>query len=149
MSTEAEEAAAALAAMQGSRERLAAVSASPPLRHLAFAALLGAMVAAQAAPGSAPIFIETMLILGVVGLVTWDRKRTGMFVSGYRAGKTLPLTIGLVVFAVADALASIWLKDSHGIGWAPLAGGLIGAVVAFVVSLVWERVWLGELRQTP
>ena len=52
MSTQADEATAALSAMQASREKLAEAAAAncPPARHLAFAGLMGGLVACQAAP---------------------------------------------------------------------------------------------------
>ena len=50
MTLDAKQAADALEAMRASRERLAAAANCPPARHLAFAAVLGGMVASQAAP---------------------------------------------------------------------------------------------------
>lgn len=144
-----DEAVAALTAIQMSRERLAAAATVPVERHLVFAALLGAMVAAQAAPGLMAAFIEAMLILALGLVAAWDRRRTGMFVNGYRAGRTLPLTLGVVAFALADVGVCIWLKDAYAVTWAPIAGGLLAAAAAFAASLVWQGVYLRELRETP
>jgi hypothetical protein len=149
MTTETDEATAALAAMQSSRERLAAAATCPPERHLVFAGLLGGIVASQAAPSLIAIVIEGLLI-GCVGLVVaWDRKRTGMFINGYRAGRTRPLTFGLLAIALGAAVLGIWLKLDRGIWWAPLACGLFVAVAAYVASAVWQRIYVRELRETP
>ncbi len=149
MTDQADEAAAALAAIQTSRERLAAAAHSPPERHLAFAALMGGVVAAQAAPMPISIIIVALLIFGVTGVIAWDRKRTGMFINGYRKGRTLPLTLALVAFALADIGVCVWLKESRQITWAPLAGGLIAALVAWPASILSERIYIREMRETP
>ena len=143
------EAAAALAAMQESRERLAQAIDCPPERHLAFAALMGALVACQAAPPTFTLLIEAMLLVGVALLIAWDRRRTGMFINGYRAGRTLYVTLGVLVFTLATLGLSVWLKEDRGLGWAPLAGGAVVAVVAYVASAVWQRIYLRELRRAP
>src|SRR5450631_927410 len=98
---EASEAAAALSAMQDSRARLAAAANCPPERHLAFAVLLGGVVAAQAAPPIGTLIIEALLAVGGVLVFIWDRKRTGMFINGYRAGRTRPMTLSLIAVTLA------------------------------------------------
>ena len=65
MSTQADEATAALAAMQESRERLAAAANCPPARHLAFAGLMGGLVAAQGAPEPLNFACDALLLIGV------------------------------------------------------------------------------------
>ena len=149
MTLDANEAANALEAMRASRERLAAAANCPPARHLAFAAVLGGMVAAQAAPPMFAIVMEALLMVGVALIVAWDRKRTGMFINGYRAGRTLALTYGLLFFAIAVLALVMWLKLERGFHWAPLAGGAVVAIVAYVASTVWQRIYLRELRETP
>lgn len=149
MTLEADQAAAALEAMRASRERLAAAANCPPARHLAFAGLMGALVASQAAPPPVTIAIEALLMVGVFGLLAWDRRRTGMFISGYRVGRTQPVTLGLVVFTVAVLLVGVWLKLDHGLVWAPLALGLVVTVVAYAASIFWQRIYRRELAETP
>jgi len=140
------EAAAALSAMQQSRERLAAAADCPPQRHLAFALLLGGVVAAQAAPPTWTLVIEGLLGLGVAAVIAWDRKRTGMFINGYRAGRTRPLTFAmLLVFIAFDALG-VWLKHGLGLVWAPLVCAVVVAVLAYVMSAYWQRIYRRELR---
>jgi hypothetical protein len=146
MPIQADEAAAALSAMQASREHLAAAVDCPPERHLAFAGLMGGIVAAQAAPSFGAIAIEIAMIFGVIGVVAWDRRRTGMFINGYRAGPTRPVTLGLLAFALAALAVCDWLKLSHGVAWAPLAGGAVVAVVAYFASTIWQRIYLRDLR---
>ena len=147
MPIQADEAAAALSAMQASRENLAAVADCPPARHLAFAGLMGGMVAAQAAPSFGAITLEVAMIFGVLGVVAWDRRRTGMFINGYRAGPTRPITFGMLGFTLATLALCDWLMFSRGVAWAPLAGGVVVAVVGYFGSALWQRIYLRDLRR--
>src|SRR5579859_2493670 len=101
---------AALAAMRESRERLAQAVDCPPERHLVFALLLGGLVAGQAAPPLGAIAIECLLLAGVLAVIAWDRRRTGMFINGYRAGRTRYVTLALLLFALAALALTLWLK---------------------------------------
>ena len=149
MSSQADEAAAALSAMQASRDNLAAIAAAscPPARHLAFAGLMGGMVASQAAPGSLVMVCEALLLVGVALVVMWDRRRTGMFINGYRAGPTRPITFGMLGFTLATLALCDWLMFSRGVAWAPLAGGVVVAVVGYFGSALWQRIYLRDLRR--
>ena len=146
---EATEAAAALSAMQESRARLAAAANCPPERHLAFAGLLGGLVAAQAAPPAITMMLEAVFIVGVGLVIAWDRKRTGMFINGYRAGRTRPLTFGLLAVSLALAALGVWLKESYGLVWAPVICGVVVAVFAYVMSMTWQNLYRRELRDLP
>lgn len=139
--------AAALAAMRESRERLAAAVDCPPARHLAFAGLMGALVACQAAPPMFVLIIEALLFICLFLIIAWDKRRTGMFINGYRAGKTIYLTLSLLAFALVTLGLTVWLKEARGLFWAPLAGGAVVAVVAYYASALWTRIYLRELRR--
>src|SRR5271168_2566111 len=121
MPIQADEAAAALSAMQASRENLAKAAAMscPPERHLAFAGLMGGLVASQAADGVVVLALEAALICGVALVIMWDRRRTGMFINGYRAGPTRPITFAMLALALSTLALCDWLKFGQGIGWAP------------------------------
>ena len=144
----ADEASAALSAMQASRDKLAEAAAAscPPARHLAFAGLMGGLVACQAAPTALCLLIEAMLIVGVGLVIAWDRRRTGMFINGYRAGPTRPITFSLLAFTLATLALCDWLKFERGIDWAPLVGGAVVTPVAYFTSSVWTRIYLRDLR---
>jgi uncharacterized protein YbjT (DUF2867 family) len=149
MTTSTTDAEAALAAMRDSRERLAAAANCPPIRHLVFAVILGGLVASQAAAPLLTIAIEAVLV-ACIGLVAlWDRRRTGMFINGYRAGRTRVVTAGLLVFTLAMLVAGKWLKSEDGYAWAPIWCGLGTAVVAYFASRLWQKIYLRELRETP
>ena len=114
-----------------------------------FALLLGGLVAGQAAPPLGAIAIESLLLVGVLAVIAWDRRRTGMFVNGYRAGRTRYVTLALLAFALAALALTLWLKVDRGVAWAPLAGGALVALVAYPASAIWQRIYLRELRRAP
>lgn len=149
MSLNPTEAAQSLEAMRTSREKLAAAANCPPERTLAFAGLLGALVASQAAPPPGTLAIEAALMLAVPLILLWDRRRTGMFINGYRNGRTRPLTFGLLAFALALGALGVWMKHGVGLWWGPIPCGIVVAAVAYVASERWMRIYRRELSETP
>ena len=139
------EAAEALAAMRASQARLAQAADCPPERHLAFAVLMGGIIATPALPFPYAILAEGVLLLGVGLVIRWDRRRTGMFINGYRAGRTRPLTFLLVAVVAALYIAGVWLVRDRGIWWAPLATGAVAAGVGYYASVVWQRIFRREM----
>ena len=85
-----------------------------------------------------------LFLIGIVVIVQSDRRRTGVFVNGYRRGKTR-----IVSFAMLAAIVPLYALSAR----AGLAGDtttpLLLAAVTFVVSLVgsiiWQRVFVREL----
>jgi hypothetical protein len=146
---EATEAAAALSAMQESRSRLAAAANCPPERHLVFAGLLGGLVASQVAPPFVTMGLEALFAVGVGLVVMWDRKRTGMFINGYRAGRTRVMTFCLLAVALSLGAVGIWLKEGYGLIWAPIACGFVVAIAAYFMSAAWQNIYRRELRDLP
>ena len=139
-----DEASAALDAVASAKRSVGAATAVPLWRHAAFG-LLMALAILAAAIGSGlrmvPLMFSTALL---IFLLQWDRKQMGMFVNGYRYGRTLPLTMALLLILIGIAFAAIRLETS---GQPMLA--LLTVPVAFVVGLVaslwWERIFLAEM----
>jgi hypothetical protein len=73
----------------------------------------------------------------------------GMFINGYRAGRTRVLTLGLLVFALGLMALGAWLKFSYGLWPAPLGFGLLTAIVSYFASVLWQRIYRRELQETP
>jgi hypothetical protein len=142
------EAAEALAAMRASQARLALAANCPPQRHFAFAVLLGGLVATPALRPFYALLAEGVLLIGIAVLVRWDRRRTGMFINGYRAGRTRPLTFLLLAVVLALYAAGFWLSRGRGLWWGPLATGAVAAAIAFQASVVWKRIFRREMGLT-
>lgn len=136
----------ALGAVDDARARLAQAMHCPPWRHAAFGVVMATLIASGAVPRAffAPLFVAAMA--ATVWLVRGDRRRTGTFVNGWRRGRTLPLSGGLYV-----ALIGLIFMARRGQATEFLTSqGLLAIVLAFVIgtaaSVVWQRVYLAELR---
>ena len=139
-----QEARAALDAKQAAEWQVARAAECPPWRHAVFALLMAALVATTALPLSLRLGAMLLILIGVALIVQSDRRRTGMFVNGYRRGKTR-----IVAFAMLAMILPLYAYSAR----AGLAGAtttaLLLAVPAFVISLVgsvaWQRVFVQEL----
>jgi hypothetical protein len=139
-----EEARAAIEAKQAAEKRLAGAADCPPWRHVVFALLMAALVASSAIPLPLRLGALALILIGVAVIVQSDRRRTGMFINGYRRGKTR-----IVTFAMLVVILPLYAYSAR----AGLAGdtttALLLAIPTFVVSLVfsvvWQRVFVREL----
>lgn len=139
------EAAAALADIGRTQTRLADRARWSLPRHAMFGLVEGLVVAALAQPvAQAGAIITAAMILLVICVVD-DRRRHGMFVSGWQRGATLPLTIIVAIFVLAIAMASVALRDKNA---SVPVGYLLGAVtfvICTLASLRWEKVYRADL----
>jgi hypothetical protein len=143
--TSSTEAAEALAAMQASQARLAAAANCPPQRHLIFGALMGALVATPALPIVWIFAVEAVVFFGIFLVIRWDRRRTGMFINGYRRGRTRWVAFGmLAAFLVLYSASTLLAYDWH-LPWASVLCGVIAAAVGYFASVQWQRVFRREL----
>jgi hypothetical protein len=135
--------------MQESRARLAAAASCPPERHLAFAAIMGTLVASQAAPVAGTFAIEALCFFSTGLVFLWDKRRTGMFINGYRRGRTRSLTFALLAVLLVIGGLGVWLKFDKGLWWAPIPAGLVVTLVSFVASRAWQQLYRAELQTMP
>ncbi|UYY76109.1 hypothetical protein [Sphingomonas sp. R1] len=140
--TEAQE---ALAQIHASRAQLARIVPCPPSRHLAFAALEAGIVAS---PAAAPYQLLALapLLLGLVLIVRWDRRRLGMFINGYRRGRTRRVIAAFLPIVAALYAASVYFVLARQMVWPSLVLGAIMFAVATWMSMVWQRVFVRELE---
>jgi hypothetical protein len=142
------EARAALDGMNDAQRELALKATQcPPWRHAAFAAIMAVLVLAQgfAPPVQMPMFVLAMA--AVAWLVTDDRRRYGLFVNGYRKGRTLPVTLALLGAMLATMAGEIHARLA-GLSLATklgLAG--VAFAVALAASIAWSRIYRRELLE--
>ena len=135
----------ALRAVRLTREQLASRARWSFPRHASVGVLLGTMIASFALPTGWPIAVVAACLVATLLIVRRDRQRDGFFVNGYRPGRTLPVTIALLMISFGALYAAIFLKTDKGLIWAPIAVGLVLAVLATAASILWERVYRQEL----
>jgi hypothetical protein len=135
----------ALAHIHASRAQLARVTHCPPARHIAFAALMASVVLS---PLAAPYQLLAMLpiFIGMALVIRWDRRRMGMFVNGYRRGRTRWVIAGLLPAFVVLYLASMTFALRKEAIWPSLLLGAVMFGVAWGGSILWQRVFVRELE---
>ena len=139
-----DEARSALDAMGTAERKLALAAACPPWRHAAFGVLMAALVAAPAVAMPARLAVPALALFAVMAIVQSDRRRTGMFINGYRRGKTLWLTLGLLVVIVGLVMLSIRAGDRGETVMVVLISA-IAFLVSVGASIAWQRIFLREM----
>jgi len=141
------EAAAALAGVDGARERLAQqIGTCPPWRHAAFGLLMAILVGSPSVSLQVQwIGLATALALMVL-IFLYDRRRFGVFINGYRRGATLPLTLALAGVMAVLLVASIHAREAGLSPWTKAGITALTFAFATVISVAWQRVYLRELR---
>lgn len=141
------EAAAALAGVRGAEARLAdQIGECPPWRHAAFGLVMALLTAGLALPLPFQSACTVAALLMIVLLVQHDRRRYGVFINGYRRGKTLPFTLLLLAGALGLMFAQMYAREQALSAWA--SAGIAAAAFLFATgaSVVWQRIFVRELR---
>lgn len=127
------------------REFALACAKYPFWRHAAFGLVMGLLVLAQGFDLLPKMALVVVAMAGCAWLVTDDRRRYGMFVNGYRKGRTLPWTLALVAVMLAAGGVEVY---AYFAGWslAPKLGIAAAAfAVALMGSVLWTRIYRREL----
>ncbi len=139
-----EEAIAALDAKKSAQAQLAAAANCPPWRHALFALLMGALVYSPAIPLPGRFGLYALIFVAIGLIVQSDRRRLGMFINGYRRGKTR-----LVVFPLLAVELGLYFwsfaRIAAGDRQTPVVLALGMVVIGYAGSMLWQRVFAREL----
>lgn len=141
------EAARQLADLDASNAEMARRAVAPWWYHPALGLLVGGMIATMAAPlvwrsAYLVVFFPCLLLL-----MHAYRRRTGVWVNGWRAGRTRFVSGVLAVSVFLIGLASFGLAQLYDQPFAYLAGGVLTAVVATAAGPLWEVAFRRDLAQ--
>jgi len=140
------EAATALDSVDRTERKLAQHAHWPFHRHAMFGLGEGLLIAALAQPVAIGASMMAVAV-ALFGLCMWDdRRRHGMFVSGFQPGETRPLTVLLVLFVVAMAAASLAIRDGASAQPLGFIAGLVTFAVCTAASLLWQKIYRAELE---
>lgn len=139
------EAQESLAQIHASRAQLARIAHCPPSRHIAFAALEAGVVIS---PAAAPYQLLALVpvVVGLALILRWDRRRLGMFINGYRRGRTRGVIAAFLPVVAALYAASVYFVLVQRLIWPSLLLGAVMFGVAAYLSVVWQRVFVRELE---
>lgn len=140
------EARAALDAMGSANAGLADAMACPPWRHAAFGVLMASLVLAVTVPSAWFLPIQIVSLAGLILLLRHDRARYGVFVNGYRRGRTLPVTLALLAAELGIVFLAVPARHLP----FPSVRGLACIAAAFAIataaSVLFQRIWIAEIR---
>lgn len=139
------EALSALAAKQAAEAQLAKAATCPPWRHAVFGLLMGGLVASPAFDFAIRIAILVVILGCVPIIIQSDRKRLGIFINGYRRGKTRIVAIGVVIVELALYFVSVDRGLGHDDHTTPLLLGAAGVLIGIAGSHLWQRVFVREM----
>lgn len=135
-----------LAEVDAANSDLAERAKAPIWYHSALGLLLGGLAAIQAAPLPWQAAYFVVFGLGLWGLVRAYIRKTGMWISGYRAGRTRIVAFGLAIPCGLLVGLSGWLFHIKHMTTAPFIAGAIVAVAATIGGFVWEAAFRADLR---
>jgi len=139
------EARSALDAKQFAEAQMARAATCPPWRHGVFGLMMGGLVASPAFEMPVRMGILTALLLLIPVIIHSDRKRMGMFINGYRRGKTRVVAIGILVVELSLYAVAVVRGLDHHDSVTPLVLGAAGVVIGTIGSMIWQRVFVREM----
>lgn len=144
--TRDEDARRMLAEVEAANADLAERAKAPTWYHPALGLLIGGLIAVQALPIPFMVAFYVVYVAGLGLLVRAYKRHTGMWINGYRAGRTRWVAVGLAALATLGGLISLWLVRERGLTLAPLAFGGLIAVIVTIGGFVWEAAFRADLR---
>ena len=145
MATFEEQARLALMAKGAAEQDLARLTLCPPWRHAAFAAVMATLVATPAASLPLRFGLLALIFIAIAMIVQSDRRRLGVFVNGYRRGKTRWVTFPMLALILLLYVASLYVAEIRHQPMISLALAAASFVIGYVGSVIWQRVFVREL----
>ncbi|MGZ2411989.1 putative membrane protein [Sphingomonas sp. F9_3S_D5_B_2] len=139
------EALSALDAKRAAEAQMARAANCPPWRHAVFGLMMGGLIASFAFEFAIRTAILVLVLACIPLIIRSDRKRMGMFINGYRRGKTRVVTFGLLALWVPLYALSVHYSLSRNDHQMPLLLGLIGFAIGTAGSVLWQRVFVREM----
>ncbi len=135
----------ALEAKQFAEAQMARAATCPPWRHAVFGLMMGGLVATPAFELPIRISILVVLLALIPIIIHSDRKRMGMFINGYRRGKTRIVALGILAVELSLYAVSVIRGLDHNDHVTPLVLGAAGVAIGIFGSRLWQRVFVREM----
>jgi hypothetical protein len=118
---------------------------SPGWYSWSLSLLMGGIAAVQEAPVWAVFAYEAFFFVALALLVRAYKRETGVWIMGYRAGRTRWVAVGAAVLMVAVMLAGVFLYRFMDIRGACIAAGVILTFATRYYCRVWEQAYRRDL----
>src|SRR5690348_582798 len=123
------EALSPLDAKRHAEAQMARAANCPPWRHAVFGLMMGGLIASFAFEFVIRTAILMLILAAIPLIIHSDRKRMGMFINGYRRGKTRWVTFGILAVWIPIYALSVHYALSLHDHRTPLLLGLLGFVI--------------------
>jgi hypothetical protein len=107
--------------------------------------MMGGLVAMMEAPPLWLIAYEAAFLVGLALLVRAYRRRTGVWIPGYRAGRTRWVAVGGAAVYLVIIITAVWLDREMGVRGACIAAGIAVAALTRLHCRLWERAYRRDL----
>lgn len=144
--TRNEDALRMLAEVEAANSDLAERAKAPVWYHPALGLLVGGVVAAQGLPTVGKIAAYLVFAAGLFLLMRAYKRHTGLWINGYRAGRTRWVAGSLALLATLGMLMAVWLQRERGLTAASMVFGALIAVIVTIGGFVWEAAFRADLR---
>lgn len=118
----------------------------PLWRELVLGGAFGVLTGAHALPTPWDLVL-ILVCVGVILVMVRNYVSQPVWVSGYRKGRTLPVTIGFVVGWIALYFGTMVAYDLTGALWIPIGAGLLSFAAFMVFNRLWLAIWRAEMRE--
>jgi hypothetical protein len=135
----------ALDAKRHAEAQMARAATCPPWRHAVFGLMMGGLVASPAFDMPVRMGILVVLLALIPVIIHSDRKRMGMFINGYRRGKTRIVAIGILIVELSLYAVAVVRGLGHNDHVTPLVLGAAGVAIGIFGSMIWQRVFVREM----
>lgn len=138
---------AALAAKSDTERQLAVAAVYPQWRHAIFGLMMGGLLLAPILQSAVRVALFVLLACAVP-LIAWaDRKRTGMFINGYRPGKTLYVTFAILAVEMTLMVFGAYRLVEYGDRQTAILLAPVAVAIGWIGSIIWQRVLINELTR--
>lgn len=142
-----QEAREALAAVAGARANAADRLVTPWWYHPVLGLLVAGFVLIYAFGNLPVVIIGIVLYFAGLGILVGAYKnKTGMWISGFRAGAATPWTFALLGVYVAAMIAAILLARLTSLDWVAWVAAPVLVVATIVIGRLFDRAWRADLR---
>jgi hypothetical protein len=136
---------AALDLISDANRKLVQRAKAPGWYHWVLGLLVGGLCAVQPAGMPWVIAYYAVYLVGLWLIVRGYRRHTGMWIPGYRAGRTRRVAFGLAAIVASSFLAAILFARRTGFHEAYWIAGALQTVVVIIGGYVWQAAFRRDL----
>ena len=118
---------------------------SPGWYSWSLSLMIGGLIAVQEAPLPAIFAYEVFFFVALALLVRAYKRRTGVWIMGYRAGRTRWVAVGAAAVGVTIMLSAVFLYRAMDVRGACIAAGAILTLLMRLYCGLWQKAYRRDL----